>query len=195
MPTIVFTLFFFVLMLVNLVIADRLAPRTRAMGPEDEMVERYRSYVAPYAGRVRFVISAFFAFIVGSGVSSQWSSWILFRNHVSFHQRDPQFHRDIGFYVFQLPFLRFVSQWLFVSFVLVLLDRRGLPLRQRRHPTPDAVPAGDAAGEGAPLGDPRVDGVHEDVAVLPRPLRARVLDPGSRRRRDLHRRARRSCRP
>jgi uncharacterized membrane protein (UPF0182 family) len=120
-PTIVFTLFFFVLMLVNLVIADRLAPRTRAMGPEDEMVERYRSYVAPYAGRVRFVISAFFAFVVGSNVTSEWSAWILFRNHVSFHQRDPQFHRDIGFYVFQLPFLRFVSQWLFVTFVIVLL--------------------------------------------------------------------------
>jgi uncharacterized protein len=120
-PTIVFTVFFFVLMLVNLIIADRLAPRTRAMGPEDEMVERYRSYVAPYSGRVRIIISAFFAFIVGSGVSSQWSEWILFRNHVSFGQKDPQFHRDIGFYVFQLPFLRFVSQWLFVSFVLVLL--------------------------------------------------------------------------
>jgi uncharacterized protein len=120
-PTVVFTVFFFALMLANLVIADRLAPRTRAMGPEDEMVERYRSYVAPYAGRVRFAISAFFAFVVGSGVSSQWSEWILFRNHVSFHLRDPQFHRDIGFYVFQLPFLRYVSQWLFVSFVLVLL--------------------------------------------------------------------------
>jgi uncharacterized protein len=120
-PTVVFTLFFFALMLVNLVIADRLAPRTRAMGPEDEIVERYRSYVAPYSGRVRFAVSAFFAFVVGSGVSSQWSEWILFRNHVSFHQRDPLFHRDIGFYVFQLPFMRFVSQWLFVAFLLVLL--------------------------------------------------------------------------
>jgi len=120
-PMFVFMAFFFVLMLVNLIIADRLAPRTRAMGPEDEMVERYRSYVAPYSGRVRIIISAFFAFVVGSGVSSQWSEWILFRNHVKFGETDPQFHRDIGFYVFQLPFLRFVSQWLFVSFVLVLL--------------------------------------------------------------------------
>jgi uncharacterized protein len=120
-PTLVFMAFFFVLMLSNLIIADRLAPRTRAMGPEDEMVERYRSYVAPYSGRVRIAISAFFAFVVGSGVSSQWSEWLLFRNHVSWGQKDPQFHRDIGFYVFQLPFLRFVSQWLFVSFVLVLL--------------------------------------------------------------------------
>jgi len=120
-PTLVFTAFFFLLMLVNLIIADRLAPRTRAMGPEDEMVERYRSYVAPYSGRVRVLISAFFAFIVGSGVSGQWSEWILFRNHVEFGQKDPQFHKDIGFYVFQLPFLRFVSQWLFVSLVLVLL--------------------------------------------------------------------------
>jgi len=53
------------------------------------------------------------ALVVGSGVSSQWSEWILFRNHVSFHQRDPQFHRDIGFYVFQLPFLSFVVGGLF----------------------------------------------------------------------------------
>src|SRR5258706_762133 len=88
-PAFVFTLFFFVLMLGNLVIADRLAPRTRAMGPEDEMVERYRSYVAPYSGRVRIAVSAFFAFIVGSGVSGKWSEWLLFRNHVAFNQRDP----------------------------------------------------------------------------------------------------------
>src|SRR5438132_12613497 len=62
-PTLVFTVFFFVLMLVNLVIADRLAPRTRAMGPEDEIVERYRSYVPPYAGRLRIAGSAFFGLI------------------------------------------------------------------------------------------------------------------------------------
>ena len=142
MPTLVFTAFFFVLMLVNLVIADRLAPRTRAMGPEDEMVERYRSYVAPYAGRVRVVISAFFAFVVGSGVSSQWSEWILFRNHVSFGQKDPQFHRDIGFYVFQLPFLRFVVAVAVRQLRARAAARRGLPLHQRRHPVADARSSG-----------------------------------------------------
>jgi uncharacterized membrane protein (UPF0182 family) len=30
-----------------------------------------------------------------------------FRNAVPFHVKDPQFHRDVGFYVFTLPFLSF----------------------------------------------------------------------------------------
>ncbi len=37
-------------MLVNLIVADRIAPRYRGTGPEDEIIERYRGYVAPYAG-------------------------------------------------------------------------------------------------------------------------------------------------
>ena len=35
--------------------------------------------------------------------------------------KDPQFHTDIGFYVFQLPFLSFVSGWLFAALVIVLI--------------------------------------------------------------------------
>ena len=35
--------------------------------------------------------------------------------------KDPQFDTDIGFYVFKLPFLRFVSGWLFAAILIVLL--------------------------------------------------------------------------
>ena len=34
---------------------------------------------------------------------------------------DPQFHADVGFYVFELPFLGFVLDWLFVAMVFVLV--------------------------------------------------------------------------
>ena len=64
----------------------------------------------------------------------------------------------------------------------------GVPLPQRWDPPADAVPAGDAAGEGAHLGDPRPDGAHQDGAVLPRPFRAHALAPRRGRRRHLHRR-------
>ena len=37
-PALVFTIVFFVLMFANLFIADRLAPKYRPMGPEDELV-------------------------------------------------------------------------------------------------------------------------------------------------------------
>src|SRR3974390_491130 len=117
-PALIFSVIFFVLMLVNLIVADRVAPRYRGTGPEDEIIERYRGYVAPYAGRVRVGVSLFFALIMGSGVSAQWQSWILFSNSTSFGITDPQFHKDISFYVFRLPFLQFAASWVFVALLV-----------------------------------------------------------------------------
>ncbi|HEY3097048.1 MAG TPA: UPF0182 family protein [Acidimicrobiia bacterium] len=120
-PALVFTVVFFVIMLANLLIADRIAPKYRSMGPEDELVERYQQFVAPYQGRIRVGIALFFALIAGVGVSSQWQEWVLFTHRVDFGVKDPQFNQDVGFYVFQLPFLRFVADWLFAGLVIVLL--------------------------------------------------------------------------
>jgi hypothetical protein len=120
-PALIFSAVFFVLMLANLIVADRLAPAYRAAGPEDEIVERYRSYVAPYAGRVRVGVALFFAIVMGSGVSAQWQNWILFSNSTDFGVKDPQFHRDIGFYVFRLPFERFAAGWTFAALLVVLI--------------------------------------------------------------------------
>src|SRR5437867_2763773 len=58
--------------------------------------------------------------IAGVGVSSQWQEWVLFTHRVDFGVKDPQFNKDIGFYVFQLPFLRFIANWLFAGLVIVL---------------------------------------------------------------------------
>src|SRR6478672_11463117 len=120
-PALVFTIVFFVIMFVNLVIADRLAPKYRAMGPEDELIARYQQVAGPYTVRIRIGVSLFFALIAGIGVSSQWKQWVLFTHSQSFHKVDPQFHKDIGFYVFQLPFLKFISEWLFAGLVIVLI--------------------------------------------------------------------------
>lgn len=122
-PALVFTVTFFVIMLANLVIADRLAPRLRLgpMTPEDEMVSRYLQATERYSGRIRAGVSALFALIAGIGVSARWQEWVLFTNRVDFGIQDPQFHRDVGFYVFQLPFLRFIIDWLFAGLVIVLL--------------------------------------------------------------------------
>ncbi|MDP9073905.1 MAG: UPF0182 family protein [Actinomycetota bacterium] len=116
-----FTLFFLALLLSNLVIADRLAPRFRPAGPEDELVQRYREAVGTNANKVRVVVALVFALFAGVGTRSQWNNWILFRHGSSFHLKDPQFGRDIGFYVFQLPFIKFVIDWLFVALVITLV--------------------------------------------------------------------------
>jgi uncharacterized membrane protein (UPF0182 family) len=120
-PALVFTVVFFVIMFVNLIIADRLAPKYRSMGPEDELIARYQQVAGPYTMRIRIGVSLFFALIAGIGVSSQWKQWVLFTHYVSFGKKDPQFHKDIGFYVFQLPFLKFIAEWLFAGLVIVLI--------------------------------------------------------------------------
>jgi uncharacterized protein len=120
-PALVFTVAFFVIMYSSLLIADRVAPRYRSGGSEDEFIERYQRAIGPYAGRIRIGVSIFFALIAGVGVSSQWQQWILFRNRVDFGIEDPQYGLDIGFYVFQLPFLQFIVDWLFAGLVIVLI--------------------------------------------------------------------------
>ena len=118
---VIFTLIFFVACWSSLWVADRLAPRFRPTGPEEDLVERWHELVAGRTGLVRIAVSALLALIAGVGTSSQWNDWILFRNKVSFGVDEPLFDRDVGFYVFELPFLSFVVDWAFAAMVIVLI--------------------------------------------------------------------------
>ncbi len=117
----IFTVAFFVVMWINLVIADRLAPPFRPAGPEDEVIERYHELIGGRVGVVRASISGLLALIAGAGVSSEWSSWLLFTHAQDFGVEDAQFGVDIGFYVFRLPFLTFLVGWLFAALLIVLI--------------------------------------------------------------------------
>ena len=88
-PALVFTVVFFVIMFVNLVIADRLAPKYRSMGPEDEFIARYQQVAGRYTGRIRIGVSLFFALIAGIGVSSQWKQWVLFTHCAELRREGP----------------------------------------------------------------------------------------------------------
>ncbi|MGI8492650.1 MAG: UPF0182 family protein [Acidimicrobiales bacterium] len=117
----VFTVIFFFLLLGNLVLADRMAPPVVAVGPEDELVSRYREVVGPHRRAVQVVTALIFGLFSGVGTSSEWNNWDLFRYHLGFGVKDPQYGRDVGFYVFQLPFIRFLLSWLFLSVIVTLI--------------------------------------------------------------------------
>ncbi len=120
-PAAVFAAVFFALMWASLTIADRLAPSLRTSGPEDELLERYHRTMGRYSGRIRVVVALFFGLVAGGTVSTQWRDWILFTNRVDFGIQDAEFGRDIGFYVFQLPFLKFLVDWAFAGLVIILV--------------------------------------------------------------------------
>ncbi len=114
-----FGLVFFVVLYANLLIVRRFTPRFRPMTLEQEILDRYRMAAEPY---LRWLLPAFallVAFFVGIGVTTQWRTFLLWRNSsgVSFGVVDPEFGRDAAFYVFSLPWLKFVQGWLFSALV------------------------------------------------------------------------------
>jgi uncharacterized membrane protein (UPF0182 family) len=116
-----FVMLLFVLLWLNLQIADRISPAFHPMGPDDELLSRYHQIVDQRASGVRVLVAFLFAVVTGGGMASRWNDWLLFTNAVDVGRTDPQFGNDIGFYLFKLPFLVAVTDWLFASLVIVLL--------------------------------------------------------------------------
>jgi len=111
----------FLLLWGNLRIGERLGPRGSRRGAEDEAVQRYREAVGVHAGKVRLAVASVFALLLAAGVGGRWEDFLLFRNQVPFGTKDPQFHRDASFYVFDLPFRTFVVNWLLFALILTTL--------------------------------------------------------------------------
>lgn len=97
----------------NLAIADRIAPSARPEGPEEDVLKRYHASAGRRPILVRLLLTLVFAIPIGAGASDQWEEWLLLTNRVDFGVKDPQFSLDIGFYVFQLPFVTYIVDWLF----------------------------------------------------------------------------------
>ena len=59
--------------------------------------------------------------IAGGSAAGQWRLWLQFANATSFHTKDPQFHKDVSFYAFDLPWYRFLLGFGFAAVVLSLI--------------------------------------------------------------------------
>ncbi|HEY3208894.1 MAG TPA: UPF0182 family protein [Actinomycetota bacterium] len=116
---VIFGTLFFLLLAANLFIARRLTPRFRPFSPEQELIERYRMAFEPYARPIILGFSAVIALFVGIAAAAQWQTFLLWRSAGStrFGLVDPLFHRDPSFYIFILPFQKFVQGWLFSALV------------------------------------------------------------------------------
>ncbi|MDQ4068690.1 MAG: UPF0182 family protein, partial [Actinomycetota bacterium] len=112
---------FFTLCWGNLVLAQRLAPPFRPPGPEGSTLAEVQRVLDRRPGLTRAGLALFLAFSFGAGAARYWNEWILFRNRASFGVESPLFGTDVGFYVFQLPFLTFLTNALFSALVVTLI--------------------------------------------------------------------------
>lgn len=106
---------------VNIWLAHRLRPPLSAMSLEQQSLDRYRMSLAPYKKWVLLAITALVGLIAGASASGQWRTWLMYVNGVSFGQKDPQFHLDVSFYAFDLPWYRFLLGFGFAATVLSLI--------------------------------------------------------------------------
>jgi hypothetical protein len=69
------------------------------------------------------LVAALAGLLMSSFGSAHWDEWLFFSNATPFGQTDPILGRDIGFYVFRLPFLQFLYR---LALGLVLLSAAGV---------------------------------------------------------------------
>jgi len=116
---------FFFIMWGNLLLTDRFGARDLSFEPEDEVVRRFQNVVRPYAKRVYAAIALVMGLVAGLNATGQWQRYLLFSHAQSFHKVDPVFHKDLGFYIFTLPFVSYVVTWFLVVLIFALLVTTG----------------------------------------------------------------------
>jgi len=148
---------FFVIVMVNVELARRLAPSYRA-DEDGTLLEPRSPVVRRWVGIGGVVVSAVAAFIAAVSASGAWQTFLLYFNQVQWGETDPVFGRDISFYVFSIPawqsVLDFAMGALIVSLVLagiVHLIMGGIDFKQK---IPGASGAGGAGTENGGQGSP-----------------------------------------
>ncbi|WP_405654759.1 UPF0182 family protein [Streptomyces sp. NBC_00019] len=105
----------------NIWLAHRLRPPLSAMSMEQQNLDRYRMGIAPYKKWLLLGITALVGLIAGASASSQWRTWLMWVNGVSFGEKDPQFKLDISFFTFDLPWYRFLLGFGFAAAILSVI--------------------------------------------------------------------------
>lgn len=121
----VFAALFFALFYGNIYLARRLTPRYERppseLSPVEESVLRFREGAGRWLDRGLLVGSVLVSLLVGWGSAAQWENVLKFFNHASFGRVDPIFGKDLGFYLFEFPLLRYFSGWLFTALIFAAL--------------------------------------------------------------------------
>lgn len=102
--------------LLSLWVARRLGPQVpiRRVGPVEV------PDLSGPVGTVLLVLAVLGGLISGIAWGNNWQTILLFFNGGDFGVTDAAFGRDVGFYIFDLPFWRFVQGWAVVALILII---------------------------------------------------------------------------
>lgn len=116
-----FGVIFALLLLLNLWIVHKITNPARLFTVPDQVLERYRATLRPYTRWVVIGLAVMFGLFAGTGASVRWRDWLLYQNATNFGSTDPVFNKDIGFFVFKLPFQQFLFAWGFSTLIVMIV--------------------------------------------------------------------------
>ncbi len=117
----VFGLLMAVVVGLNIYLAYRFRPFFRPSSPEQTGLDRYRDAVTPIRTWLLVGVSVVLGAFAGSSAIGEWRHFLLWRNGGDFGQEDVYFKRDIGFYVFDLPWLHYLVDFTMAMMVISLI--------------------------------------------------------------------------
>lgn len=114
----VFAMLAFAILYVNTRVARQMAPKAVPLSFPDDVpeqlavfLERLRGGMGPVLDRAILWGSLLLAFLNGLGMAHQWRVFRLALAGVSFGYTDPQYGKDVGFFVFSLPLFSSLAEW------------------------------------------------------------------------------------
>ncbi len=112
---------FFGWLYLNIRVARRSSPEGITFVGRRLLPEAERASIEQHADRALLIFAAIGSLLVLIFGSSYWLQWLWYRNAQQFGDKDPIFHKEIGFYVFQLPLIEQLwrSAFYFVAIALV----------------------------------------------------------------------------
>ena len=106
---------------ISATLAYRARPIIVPTSPEEFALQKYRESLDSFR-RVLFIGGPIaFGVLTGLSAASQWKTYLLWKNSTPFGQTDPQFGKDISFYAFDLPFLKFFLGFGFTILIISLI--------------------------------------------------------------------------
>ena len=105
----------------SLVIGYRSRPVYAPVTTQQQNLDQYREAIEPLRRLATIGIPIVLGLLAGAGAAGQWQTFLLWRNRVKFGTTDPHFKLDLSFFVFTLPWLRFVLGFLTMMLIMALI--------------------------------------------------------------------------
>ena len=118
---VIFGLFTSLIIVSNILIAYKRRPVYVPTSLEADNLERYRAQIEPIKRAAIVGIALAIFYFAGTAGSRFWELWMLYRNATPFGVTDPQFNRDISFFMFTLPFWQALVGWAISTLILATI--------------------------------------------------------------------------